>query len=173
MRIVSIDKNVLLTILLPVLFVFFVGCDQEGVDEEKPRIDISMSGAFPLNCDTLYFGETFVMRLLLSDNERLGDVNALSVDIHNNFNHHSHSTEVTECSLSDIKTPVNPFTLINDYDIPSGLSQYETEIPIAIPAGDGNGDYDEGDYHFFIRVTDHQGWSAQKGLSVKLLRRHH
>ena len=35
----------------------------------------------------------------------------------------------------------------------------------------GNGLYDEGDYHFFISLTDKEGWSAQKGLSVKMLHR--
>ena len=28
--------------------------------------------------------------------------------------------------------------------------------------------FDEGDYHFTIRLTDKEGWSIQKGLSIKM-----
>lgn len=157
-----------------VLIVFlslFIGSCSEDIDDVKPEIDLSFAGAFPVNCDTLYFGETFNFVARLTDNVELGSITALSIDIHNNFNHHSHSTEVTECSLDDIKEPVNPFLVIQSYDIPEGLASYETGLEITIPSGDNNGDFDEGDYHFFISVTDKEGWSAQKGLSIKILRR--
>lgn len=139
-----------------------------NIDTEKPKIDNSFSDAFPINCDTLYFGESFNLRILLTDNNELG---SFSIGIHNNFDHHSHSTEVTECILDPNKEPVNPFLFIDDYDIDDGLSEYKTNISISIPFVNGNGLFDEGDYHFFISLTDKEGWSAQKGLSIKMLHR--
>ena len=137
-------------------------------DKEKPSIDIDFAEAFPINCDTLYFGETFNFIVKFTDNVELG---SYSIDIHNNFDHHSHSTEVTECSLDPIKEPINPYTFIQDYDIPSGSSEYETHLSLTIPSEDESGQaYDDGDYHFFISLTDKEGWSTQKGLSLKILR---
>ena len=152
-----------------VLLIFFNACEKDDkIDKEKPTIDLSIQDAFPVNCDTIYFGESFELKVLFSDNIALG---SYSIDIHHNFDHHSHSTEVTECSLDPIKEPVNPFLFIEDYDIPEGKADYETAESIAISSGDGNGLFDEGDYHFFISLTDREGWSAQKGLSIKMLHR--
>ncbi|HDP55202.1 MAG TPA: DUF4625 domain-containing protein, partial [Bacteroidetes bacterium] len=134
----------------------------------KPVIDLSIQDAFPVNCDTLYFGESFELKVLFTDNVELG---SYSIDIHHNFDHHSHSTEVIECSLDPIKDPINPFLFIEDYNIPAGQTHYQTNTSISIPARNENGAYDEGDYHFFISLTDKEGWSAQKGLSIKMLHR--
>ncbi len=138
------------------------------IDEQKPNIDLTIQDAFPLNCDTLFFGETFNLKMIFTDNVELG---SFSIDIHNNFDHHSHSTEVTECSLDPIKIPVNPFLYINDFEIPLGSKEYQTNLEINIPPANSYGDFDEGDYHFFISLTDKSGWSTQKGLSIKILRR--
>ncbi len=150
------------------LLVAFFSCNKDDVDTEKPQINLALSDAFPINCDTLYFGETFTFKSLFTDNAELG---SFSIDIHNNFNHHSHSTEVTECNLSPKKEPVNPFLFIQDYDIPMGLKEFETDTPITLPSANSNGLFDEGDYHFFISLTDKEGWSDQKGLSIKILYR--
>lgn len=155
--------------VLILLFVFIGSCKkEEEIDKEKPSIDLNLADAFPLNCDTLYFGEPFILQVLFTDNKELG---SFSIDIHNNFDHHSHSTEVTECSPDPIKSPINPFTSIEDYDIPTGETAYQTNLSISIPSGNENGNFDDGDYHFFISLTDKEGWSAQKGLSVKMLHR--
>jgi len=152
-----------------VLLIFFNACEKDDkIDKEKPTIDLSIQDAFPVNCDTIYFGESFELKVLFSDNIALG---SYSIDIHHNFDHHSHSTEVTECNLDPVKEPVNPFLFIEDYDIPDGKADYKTAESITIPSGDGNGLFDEGDYHFFISLTDSEGWSAQKGLSIKMLHR--
>jgi hypothetical protein len=95
----------------------------------------------------------------------------MSIDIHNNFDHHSHSTEVSECSLDPVKTPINPITVIEEFDIRASLTTYNAQIPISLPASNVNGNYDTGDYHLFISLTDKEGWSTQKGLSVKILYR--
>lgn len=157
-------------IIILILFTgLFISCeDKTEIDREKPKIDLSYQDAFPLNCNTLYFGESFNLKMLFTDNASLG---SYSVSLHHNFDHHSHSTEVTECELAPIKVSVNPLTFIEDYSIPEGLTQYETNKLINIPAGNGEGQFDEGDYHFFISLTDKEGWSAQKGLSIKILYR--
>lgn len=157
-------------ILIPVfLFLLISSCDKdEEADTEKPVIDLSMEDAYPVNCDTIYFGEPFKLKAIFSDNVELG---SFSMDIHNNFDHHSHSTEVTECDMDPVKEPVNPFTFIEDYKIPDGLEEYETDLTVSIPSGNDSGLYDEGDYHFFISLTDIEGWSSQKGLSIKMLHR--
>lgn len=149
------------------VIVLGASCEKD-IDKEKPIIDLSIPDAFPVNCDTLYFGETFELKALFSDNAELG---SYSIDIHNNFDHHAHSTEVTECTLDPVKDPVNPFLLMEGYDIPASLMEYETDVSISIPASNGTGTYDEGDYHFFISLTDAEGWSTQKGLSIKILYR--
>jgi hypothetical protein len=162
-------KNIkfLLPIVLSTLLLSSCG-ENDGIDTEKPSIDLSIQDAFPINCDTLYFGESFDFNALLSDNAELG---SFSIDIHNNFDHHSHSTEVTACSLDEIKSAVNPLVFIEDYDIPTGETQYQTNLSMLIPSSDGNDLYDEGDYHFFISLTDKDGWSTQKGLSIKVFYR--
>lgn len=142
--------------------------EDDHIDSEKPKIDLGLPETFPVNCDTLYFGESFALKVVFTDNIELG---SFSIGIHHNFDHHSHSTEIAECSLNPKKDPVNPFTFIDDYAIQPGLKAFETNLPIAIPAGDGMGLFDEGDYHFFISLTDHEGWSVQKGLSIKILHR--
>lgn len=151
-------------------FIFaFNSCEKdEDIDNQKPEIDLSIQDAFPVSCDTLYFGETFILKVKFTDNVQLG---SYSIDIHNNFDHHSHSTEVTECNLDPIKIAVNPFTFIEDYAIDKGLKAYETNLSITIPTGNATGLFDDGDYHFFISLTDKEGWSAQKGLSIKIVHR--
>lgn len=145
--------------------------DENETDQEKPEINLDIADAFPLNCDTLYFGKTFTFKALFTDNFELGSTNAFSINIHNNFDHHSHSTEVTECSMEEVKDPVNPFSFIESYSIPEGRQEYEAILTIDIPEGDSNGAYDDGDYHFFISLTDKEGWSVQKGLSIKIMYR--
>jgi hypothetical protein len=142
-------------------FSFFLnGCQDDEkpkIDDEKPTIDLTIANAFPTSCDTLYFNEPFTVKALLIDNVELGSFN---IDIHNNFDHHTHSTEIKQCTLDADKTAVNPYTFIQDYTIPDASSTYLTDVSITIPSSD---------YHFQIRLTDKEGWSTLKGINVKLL----
>jgi len=104
--------------IIIILFILFsISACQKDIDTEKPSIDSQYTDAFPLNCDTLYFGEAFEFKTHLSDNEALG---SYSVAIHNNFDQHSHSTEVSNCNFDPIKEAINPLVFIEDFDIPSG-----------------------------------------------------
>jgi len=138
-------------------------CKKEGekeIDTEYPTIDVSAENAFPKQCGTLSRGERFTFRALLNDNAALG---SLSIDIHHNFDHHTHSTEVETCTMDAIKAPVKPFLLIQSYSIPADQRSYLMEQQITIPT-----DIDPGDYHFMIRLTDKEGWQTIKGLSIKI-----
>lgn len=161
-------KSIAFVVAILVLSTIFYSCKKDETDSEKPVIDLSIPNSFPQNCDTMYFGDPIVVKLGFSDNVELG---SYSIDIHHNFDHHSHSTEVSACIMDSVKSPVNPFTFIQDYTIPSGEKNYETGISITFPAGNSTGLFDDGDYHFFVSLTDKEGWSTQKGLSIKML--HH
>jgi hypothetical protein len=158
-------KNNIIFHLFFVLVLIVLSCSKTPIDDKKPEIDLSIQGAFPLNCDTLYFGEPFTFKVLFSDNAELG---SYSIDIHHNFDHHSHSTEISNCEMDAKKSPVNPFVLIEDHDIPQGTKQFETSLEITIPDGNFIGQFDEGEYHLFVSLTDNEGWSAQKGLNIKI-----
>ena len=153
------------SLYLSLIALLFAGAckkdSSKAIDTEYPVIDISSATAFPKQCSTVKRGEKIVFRALLTDNTNLGSV---SVDIHHNFDHHTHSTEVESCSMDAIKTPVKPFLLIQSYPIPAGLASFEVQQEITVPS-----DIDAGDYHFMIRLTDKEGWHTIKGLSIKVL----
>lgn len=134
--------------------------DANANDTEKPTIDMTVANAFPTSCATIAKGGTISFKALFKDNEQLG---AYSISIHQNFDHHSHDTEVDQCEFDPIKTPVNPWTKTLTFEIPSNSNQFVAEQQIAIP-----NDIDTGDYHFMIQLTDAQGWATMKGISIKI-----
>lgn len=142
------------------LVVLFSACNETVKDEEVPVIDISAENAFPQNCATVYSGESFNVKVHFSDNVELG---SYSIEMHHNFDQHTHSTSAIECKLDPIKIAKIPFLYLSQHSIPEGLKSYETNLEITIPAG-----VDTGDYHFMIRLTDKSGWQTFKGISVKV-----
>ena len=161
-------RDLVIIFFLAIVLAIPFSCSKHDVDDIKPSIDLSIAEAFPLNCDTLYLGEAFVFKAKLSDNVELG---SYSIEIHHNFDHHAHSTEVEACEFSHKKTAVNPFHFISDYEIPKGVSSYLSADTLFIPVTNALGIIDEGDYHFYISLVDKEGWSVNKGLSVKILKR--
>ncbi len=153
----------LVIIVLSLLFSFF-SCSKTEIDDEPPVINMNEPHHFPVGCDTVYVGETFTFRATFSDNQELG---AYSIDIHQNFDHHSHSTEADECELDPQKTPTEDvFLFIQAYNIPDGLKTYEAEVNIEIPTN-----VEPGDYHFFLALTDKEGWQTVRGVGIKVLER--
>ena len=151
------------TILFSALIMMFAGCGKNAgppIDKEYPVIDVTDASAFPKQCSSIKRGEKFLFKARLSDNRELGSV---SIDIHHNFDHHSHSTEVETCTMDPIKTPVKACLLLRNFPIPSGLTTYESQQEITVPT-----DVDAGDYHFLIRLTDKEGWQTIKGLSIRI-----
>ena len=160
-------KSIKFLFLLASASFFLNSCsDDVEIDVEKPLIDLSVDGAFPTSCDTIYFDEPFIIKALLKDNVELGSYN---IDIHNNFDWHTHSTEAEQCVFNEKKTAINPFVLIKDYELTEDLSEYMVETTMTLPSKDGTDVYDEGDYHFSITVVDKEGWSSFKGLNIKVL----
>lgn len=151
-------------ILYGLICLFLLGCsnddDDKNLDMEKPSIDMSSVNAFPQNCVILYRGESFSFRAIFRDNQELGNYN---IEIHNNFDHHSHSTDNVECELEPKKTPIKAFVYNQDFSIPFGKTEFEANNDILIPA-----DVDTGDYHFMVRVTDKSGWQELRAISLKI-----
>ena len=146
-----------------ILILFICSCSNIEIDDKVPEIDMSFADAFPKNCDTVFIGETFRLKALFNDNVALGEYN---VDIHHNFQHHSHSTEFFECTLEPKKTTINPYLLIKTFNIPENSREYYTDDEIFVPQG-----VDPGDYHLFLRLTDRAGWQAVKGIGIKIFER--
>lgn len=158
----NIKKHVISRALaVSMLFVF--GCKKDNtskIDTEYPVIDIAAADAFPKQCSNLTRGQKFNFKAHFSDNAELG---SYSLDIHHNFDQHSHSTEVEECAESPVKAPVKPLLFIKTQEIPKGQKSFIATLEVDVPA-----DVDPGDYHFVIRLTDQEGWQTIKGLSIKV-----
>lgn len=151
----------LTALLIGLLALASCSSDNNEIDTEYPVIDISASNAFPIQCSEITRGQKITFRAKFTDNVALG---SYSLDIHHNFDHHTHSTEVNNCIADPVKKPVNPMLYINSVTIPNGEKSYEAVQEITIPT-----DIDPGDYHFMIRLTDKEGWQTIKGLSIKIL----
>lgn len=149
-----------LYIALIAVIPIFWSCDDTVKDEELPVIDMTSETAFPQNCVTVYRGESFTFNARFTDNIELG---SYSIEMHHNFDHHSHSTSSEECEMGAVKSAVKPLLFIDEYTIPDGKTEYSANIEINVPA-----DVDTGDYHFMVRLTDKSGWQTFKGISVKV-----
>ncbi|TVR73436.1 MAG: DUF4625 domain-containing protein [Marinilabiliales bacterium] len=149
-----------ISVICLVVSVIIASCEKEEKDTELPVIDMTGANHFPQNCDTVYIGEAFRFSARFTDNFELG---SYSIDIHHNFDHHSHSTEMSDCPMDPVKTPANPFLFIEQFDIPEGKTGYQAEQEIMVPEG-----VDDGDYHLMVRLTDKTGWQAIRGISIKL-----
>jgi hypothetical protein len=151
-------RLILVGFALTSLLIACSGGDNDKIDTEYPVIDLS--NAFPIQCSEVTRGQKFTFKAKFTDNVLLG---SYSLDIHHNFDHHNHSTEVNDCAAEAVKKPVKPLLYINSVTIPDGSKTYEANQEINIPA-----DVDPGDYHFLIRLTDKEGWQTIKGISIKI-----
>lgn len=133
----------------------------EEVDQDKPVIDMRLDGGFPTSCSTVTKGQVIHFKARFTDNRELG---AYSINIHHNFDHHSHDTEIDDCVLEPIKIPVSPWSKTFTYTIPGQNKEFVAEQQITIPQ-----DIDTGDYHFMIQLSDAQGWATMRGISFKVV----
>ncbi|QDO92584.1 DUF4625 domain-containing protein [Formosa sediminum] len=148
-----------------ILLLFLLGAcsdsDSVDIDEEKPTITINYDDGFPQACEVLQRGETYVFKALVTDNQALA---AYSIDIHNNFDHHTHDDQEESCVLDDEKEAVNPLTILENYNIEDGVMSYEINITVSIPS-----DVDTGDYHCAYSVTDETGWQSRTSVDIKIV----
>lgn len=150
-------------LLLPLLFVA-ISCSSNSsadVDEEKPTITINYDGGFPQPCIELNRGETYEFKAKVSDNVALA---SYSLDIHHNFDHHTHDDQGAQCNLAPVKEAVNPMTYMENFSIENGPISYEINIPVTIPD-----DIDTGDYHTLLSVTDQTGWQSRTSIDIKII----
>lgn len=151
------------------IFIFTLLCalcacsssDSDDKDMQMPVISEEGIVANPIDCQVYHRGETMAVHYLFTDNMELGQFN---IEVHNNFDHHTHSTSVVECPQDADKAPVKPWIYNQDFSIPEGQRQYEANIEIPIPA-----DVDPGDYHFMIRLTDAAGWQQLHAVAIKVV----
>lgn len=152
--------NASVLFFLSLLFIATSCGDEKDIDMEMPVIE-STSESSPRNCSVFYRGGSIPVNYVFTDNVALGNYN---IEIHHNFDHHTHSTEGGECNLDPVKDPVNPWVYNRDYTIPANCTRYDARLEIPIPL-----DIDCGDYHFMIRVTDIAGWQQIKSVSIKIV----
>lgn len=89
---------------------------------------------------------------------------AYSLDIHNNFDHHTHDDQIGDCDLDEVKDAVNPLIFIENYSIEGGPTSYEINVSLTIPE-----DVDTGDYHCAYSVTDETGWQSRTSIDIKIV----
>ncbi|ODT56661.1 MAG: hypothetical protein BGP01_00325 [Paludibacter sp. 47-17] len=147
-------------IVFTVVLATFGACQPNDHDDVVPAIEMTAGTAFPTNCATVYRGESFEFNAVFTDNVELG---SYSIEMHHNFDQHTHSTDAEQCTPDPVKQAVVPFRLIANYPLPSGLQRFEAKQTIFIPE-----DVDTGMYHFMVRLTDAAGWQIFKGISVRI-----
>lgn len=130
-------------------------------DLEKPTISINYDNGFPKGCTVLTKGETYNFRAKVTDNKELA---SYSVDIHHNFDHHTHDDQIAECNLGNLQQAVKPLIFIENYSIEEGLISYEINVSITVPE-----DVDTGNYHCAYSVTDATGWQSRTSVDIKII----
>lgn len=155
-------KNYLSYLFLCCFFLILVSCSEQTViDEEKPTITVNYSGGFPSACENLSRGQNYVIKALVSDNLALA---SYSIEIHHNFDHHTHDDQAGDCTVDPLKASVNPFTFSTSNAIDGERTEFEINQSIAIPET-----VDVGDYHLALSVTDITGWQARTSVDIKIV----
>ena len=126
-----------------------------------PEISEQGITANPIDCQVYHRGETIPFCYKFTDNDELGKYN---IEVHHNFDHHTHSTSATTCSMDDVKEAQNPWVFNQDFNIPDGQKSFSASKKIEIPTN-----IDTGDYHFMIRLTDKAGWQQIKSVAIKIV----
>ena len=159
----------------------FTACgDDDDRDMTPPVISAEGITANPVNCQVYHRGEVIAFHYIFTDDQELGNY---VIEVHSNFDHHSHSTEGDnhdehECDDDhnqegdhhhdhegdDHDHEGTPWKETFPFTIPSGLKHFEARQDLQIPA-----DATPGDYHFMIRVTDRAGWQQLKSVAIKIL----
>lgn len=157
--------NRIILILIASFALLATSCVKEDEGKESyPQVEI----VFPAPCEIIYFDEVITYKFRITDEGNSGLGN-FAMDIHNNFNHHTHGSHVS-CDMDPKKEPENPFENAWVFSLPSEDTEYLLETEIKIPRKDSDGnEYDYGDYHFHIYVTNNDGYQSFTTLDIKLL----
>jgi len=158
----KINNNIMKTkVFMSALLCALAACSSSNDNDTTPPI-ITDEGvaACPSDCQVFKRGNVIPFQYVFTDDVELGNFN---IEVHNNFDHHTHTTSAVECKADTIKTPVQPWVYNSDFDIPHGLKTYTAILNIDIPT-----DADAGDYHFMIRVTDKAGWQEIRSVAIRV-----
>ena len=161
--------NLSLTALFCAAMIGFAACNDDEKDMTKPIITDTGIVANPINCQFYHPGGVIPFCYLFVDDTELGSFN---IEVHSNFDHHSHSTEANDHEHSECEGAEEehehegsndaPAWVYNqDFTIPAGQRSYLAQIEIPIPA-----DIAPGLYHFMIRLTDRAGWQQLKAVAI-------
>lgn len=152
-----------LTLSVCLVTLVFGSCQKsDKLDLEAPVIHLEAAGTFPISCTELQLGKRYTFQFTFTDQVSLG---SYSIDIHHNFDQHSHSTETLSCAFDEKKQAQTPFVFIQTGEVPAGSTTYTANLEVEIPEN-----VDTGDYHVTVQVADRAGWSSRKGLRVKIVR---
>ncbi len=155
-------KKRFMTLMLPLALCACGSDDDETLkDMQQPVITEQGIVAIPTDCMVFHRGDTIRFNYVFTDDTELG---AYNIEVHNNFDHHTHSTSASECEMEPSKQPQKPWVYNQDFTIPAGQRQYDARQDIVIPQ-----DKDTGDYHFMVRVTDRAGWQQLKSMAIKVV----
>jgi len=156
-------KSILFYTGILILAIAMSSCvEEKDTEKEKPILELIS----PNPCDTLYFGEAFHFRVNINDNTGLGNI---SMDMHNNFGHHSHGLHES-CNIDPPKDAVIPFSDSWIFSLPPAQKKYLFDTLLSLPdMKNDSTEYDTGDYHFHIYITDNDGYLSFTSLDVKVL----
>lgn len=130
-------------------------------DTELPTITDQGITANPVDCQVYNRGDVIPFRYRFTDNEELGNYN---LEIHNNFDHHTHGTQGNSCDRDSVKRDdKKAFYYNQDFSIPRGSKAYDASQEIQIPTT-----VEPGDYHFVIRLTDQAGHQQIRAMAIKI-----
>ncbi|MBP5347037.1 MAG: DUF4625 domain-containing protein [Bacteroidales bacterium] len=139
-------------------------CNSSDDDKDMtlPTIsDPTDETACPTDCQVFHPGDEIPFCYLFTDDIELGNYN---IEIHNNFDHHTHSTSSVECELDARKTASDKAWVFSEsYAIPAGQKSFLSHQFISIPET-----VEVGDYHFMIKLTDQSGWQQYKAVAIKI-----
>ena len=155
-------KYIYMSLTMALALSFWACNDDETKDDTLPVITDTGITCNPIDCQVYHRGDEIPFRYVFEDDTELGNFN---IEIHDNNDHHTHSTSSVECEehVHESHREVNPWVYNKDFTIPAGLKSYTASIDISIPA-----DIDEGDYHFMIRLTDKAGWQQIKSIAIRI-----
>lgn len=145
---------------LALVAVVSASCGDDKEEISKPVISDQNIVANPVDCQQYKRGEAITFQYAFHDDVELGNFN---IEVHHNFDHHTHGTSATDCPLEARKDAVKAWVFNQSYPIPAGKQDYVAKEEIKIPA-----DIDTGDYHFMIRVTNKAGWQELKAMTIKI-----
>lgn len=141
---------------LPVLSIIVLGlaiasCSKDETDTTKPVISV----AEPEDGDTLVPGHDVHFEADFSDDIEL---KSYKIDIHNNFDGHSHKTMLADST---------PWLYQKSWDFEAGKKQSHIhQHDIVVPDSIDGKPLARGNYHFMIYLTDAAGNESWKAINI-------